>query len=219
MIKTAKISKRAGPGPVPLSAGQAMMWILNKLDPDDLSTRRPLSLRLIGDLSLPAVERSLTEIVRRHEILRSVFPEMEGQPVQMALPPTRVTVKITDLQSVDADRREIQARELAIEETRKEFDLANGPVFRAILMRLEPADHVLLILMHHIVFDGWSEKIFLDELGTFYQAFSSGTSHAVPEPAVQYADFALWQHERSSDDELDRQMAYWRRQLQREVCS
>jgi hypothetical protein len=192
-----------------------MMWILNKLDPKDLSTRRPLGLRLLGELNLHALERSLTEIVRRHEILRSVFPEMEGQPVQIAVPPQAVTVEIKDLQSLAVDRREIHVRELAIQETRKEFDLANGPVFRAVLMRLQSEDHILLILMHHIVFDGWSENILLDELKVFYQAFSSGTSPSVPEPPVQYADFALWQRERSGDqDDIDRQMAYWGRQLQ-----
>ena len=199
--------------PVPLSAAQTSQWFAYQLDGKDPSCHRPAVFRLRGELDFEALEKSLNEIVHRHEILRSVFPVVDGEPMQVVLAAQSVHVEMYDLQRVPYREREEHARRVAVQEACAEFDLDKGPMFRPILFRLEPNDHVLLIGMHHIAFDGWSESVLCDELTALYDAFSSNSGAALPPLALQYADFVLRQRQCLSSGAVDQQLMYWRKQL------
>jgi amino acid adenylation domain-containing protein len=209
----AAIAPRRDAGPAPLSAAQRRAWILEQMDPGRATFNRPLALRLRGMLDRGALSRVLGEILRRHEILRTIFPEQDGVPVQVVLPARPVRIAEHDLERVPEAARETEARRIASKAAGRAFDLARGPLVRPMLLRLAARDHVLLLMMHHIVFDGWSESNLLAELGTLYAAFSAGRPSPLPEPKLQYGDFAAWQQQRDTDEYLDEHLAYWRRQL------
>ena len=196
----------------PTSAAQRRLWILQKLQPESPASNRPLGIRLKGKLDLSQLEASLNEIVRRHEALRTIFPERDGQPIQQILPhlPLHMTRRILDTLPIDA--REAEAQRLAIEEANKPFNLTSGPLIRAVLLRLASEEHVLLILMHHIVFDGWSENVFIHELQVLYTAFVEGKESPLPELPLQYADFAVWQNQRLKE-RIDQDLHYWKEKL------
>ncbi|MGH7930487.1 MAG: non-ribosomal peptide synthetase, partial [Candidatus Binatia bacterium] len=186
----------------------------HQFESGDASWNRPLAVRLRGKLEVSALERSLSEIVRRHGILRSVFEEIDGEPVQRAQPAAGVNWEVRDLVALPEPERLREAKRIAAAEAVKLFDLKKGPLLRAMLIRLSCEDHVLLILMHHIVFDGWSESILLDELAALYGAYSRReTKSPLPEEPIQYADFAVWQHRRLADGSLETQLNYWSQQL------
>lgn len=202
------------PGPFPLSAAQTRLWILHQFDRRDPSWNRPLLIRLIGRLDRQGLERSLSEVVRRHEILRTVFPEIGGEPVQIVRPAEPVPLKIASLEDLPRFERQIAAEQIAATETQVVFDLAKGPLVRALLLRLDEQEHVLLLLMHHIVFDEWSEGIMLRELTALYETFSGGEmASPLPELPIQYTDFSVWQGHRLTDVALETQLNYWRQQL------
>ena len=206
---------------VPLSFAQQRLWFVTKLDSGTLSYNVPLCLRLTGELDIAALERSLGEIIRRHEVLRTTYPEVAGRPEQ------RVAAELPIELRVDArDGRPEHAwahiiNEWANHEARRPFDLAHGPMVRIRLLRLAASEHVLLLVMHHIVCDGWSIAVLLRELGTFYGDFRRGSRHsapaatqpALPALAVQYGDFSVWQRGWLQGEVLDAQLAYWTRQL------
>jgi amino acid adenylation domain-containing protein len=199
----------------PLSAGQRRLWILHQFDKRDASWNRPLGVRLRGNLEVSALKRSLTEIVRRHGILRSVFAEIDGVPMQRAQAAAGVDWEVHDLGGLPDAERVGEAKRIAAVEAVKLFDLEKGPLLRALLICLSREDHVLLILMHHIVFDGWSESILLDELAALYSAYSRGaTQSPLPELSIQYADFAAWQSRRLAEGAMETQLNYWRQQLE-----
>jgi len=183
------------------------------MDPETAPFNRPLAARLRGPLEPTVLARTIDEIVRRHEVLRSIFPERNGEPIQLVLPPQPLALRVTNLTDLPESEREDEARRIAAEAARKTFDLARGPLLRAALLRLGAQDHILLLMMHHIVFDGWSEGILLGELGAIYSAFVEGRASPLPEPAIQYTDFAVWQQHRFSKDFLERPLQYWRRKL------
>jgi hypothetical protein len=208
-MMAAMIVRRSGREPAPLSAAQSRAWILQQMDPGRAPFNRPLAVRLKGPLDCAALSRSVSEILRRHEILRTIFPERNGKPVQMVCRPRRST---SASRSGSAPRRARKRSEASSAAAQCAFDLERGPLVRSALLRLAPGNHVLLLMMHHIVFDGWSEGILLEELGVLYAAYSQGRPSPLPEPPLQYGDFAVWQ-QRSSEDVLERHLAYWRRQL------
>ena len=150
------IERRGDDGPAPLSASQRRAWILEQLDPGHAPFNRPFALRLKGPLDHAALARSLGEILRRHEVLRTVFRERNGAPVQVVLPVGPLDMGACDLEALAEATRETEARRIASEAAGGAFDLARGPLVRATLLRLAAQDHVLLLMMHHIVFDGWS---------------------------------------------------------------
>ncbi len=169
----------------------------------------------MGQLDQRALELSLVEIVRRHEILRTVFPDIHGAPVQVVLPADSLDLEFKDLGSLPRLQRQAEAKRIAARETQEVFDLGKGPLLRAVLFRLEKDEHVLLLLMHHIVFDGWSESILLQELSTLYEAFSGEKGMSpLPELPIQYADFAAWQHRQLIEGALDEHLSHWKQQLQ-----
>ncbi len=140
------------------------------------------------------------EITRRHDILRTTFTEVEGELLQVVGPVVAVPLPVVDLQALPAHRRETQIRELAREDVQQAFDLTRGPLLRAQLLRLEAEAHVLLLTIHHIVFDDWSQGVFWRELATLYQAFLRGGASPLPELSIQYADAAHWHRQGLEDD-------------------
>ncbi|HEY0543784.1 MAG TPA: condensation domain-containing protein, partial [Pyrinomonadaceae bacterium] len=197
----------------PLSFAQQRLWFLHQLDPLDVSYNMPAAPRLTGRLNLHALEETLSEIMRRHEVLRTTFDIIDGEPVQVISPPTPLTLPVTDLSVWPATQRENEAQRLATEEAREPFNLSTGPLLRASLLRLDDEDHVLLVTMHHIISDGWSLSVLVNEIATLYTAFAAGQPSPLPELPIQYADFAQWQRDWLQGRRLDEQLDYWRRQL------
>lgn len=206
-------SRRSEPAPAPLSAAQKRLWILYQLDPSSPAFNSRVAVRLSGQLDRAVLEKALNELVRRHEALRSVFPESNGEPSQIVLPETVIKVDFQDLRHVAADAREGAIQRIAAAESQNSFDLVSGPVFRARLVRTDEREHVLLLLMHHIVFDGWSENVLIGELRQTYSAFARGQESPLAELPIQYADFAAWQQDYLEKEEVSRQITYWREQL------
>jgi amino acid adenylation domain-containing protein len=200
-------------GAVPLSFAQERLWFIDQLEPGSAVYNIPMAWRLGGALDGAALERSLSEIVRRHESLRTVFTEVDGSPVQVVAPFGGFTLPVEDLSGSSEADREAAVRRRAGEEMRRAFDLAAGPLFRAVLLRVDAEDHVLLLSMHHIVSDGWSMGVFFRELSALYGAYRDGGESPLAEPVVQYADYAVWQREQLAGEVLDRQLAYWKERL------
>ncbi|HYR08161.1 MAG TPA: condensation domain-containing protein, partial [Longimicrobium sp.] len=198
---------------VPLSFAQERLWFLDRLEPGSTTYNIPAALRLTGALDEAALERSLGEIVRRHEALRTVFAEVDGSPVQVISPFGGFALPVEDLSPLAEADREAAVKSRAVEEARRLFDLAAGPLFRAALLRLGAEDHVLLLSMHHIVSDAWSMGVLLRELSALYEAYREGRESPLPELPVQYADYAVWQREQLAGEVLDRQLAYWKERL------
>ncbi|MCL4370958.1 MAG: condensation domain-containing protein, partial [Chloroflexi bacterium] len=171
--------------PLPLSFSQQRLWFLDQLEPDNVFNNIPAAVRLEGSLDVPALSRSLDEIVLRHEALRTSFANVEGKPHQVIHPPIDLHLSEIDLTSLPQAEREAEAARLAIEEARLPFDLANGPLLRASLLHLEDEVHVVLLTMHHIVSDGWSIGLLVKEMAVLYDAFGSGRPSPLPELPIQ----------------------------------
>ncbi|HEX8559852.1 MAG TPA: amino acid adenylation domain-containing protein [Pyrinomonadaceae bacterium] len=200
-------------GRLPLSYSQQRLWFLHELEPSTSAYNIPTAVRLKGWLDVGALERTLSEVARRHEILRTSYAAVEGQPVQVIAPPSGVKLDLTDLGELPEPERESRMRRLAAEEARRPFDLARGPLLRALLLRLGAEEHVLLLTVHHIVSDGWSQGVLVREVGALYGAFSEGRESPLAELPVQYADFAQWQRRWLAGEVLENHLAYWRRRL------
>ncbi|HYH78578.1 MAG TPA: amino acid adenylation domain-containing protein, partial [Longimicrobium sp.] len=199
--------------PLPLSFAQERLWFLDRLEPGSATYNIPAAWRLGGALDEAALERSLSEIVRRHEALRTTFTAVDGSPVQVVAPFDGFALPVEDLSGLGEADREAAVRRRAGEEAARPFDLAAGPLFRAALLRLGGEDHVLLLSMHHVVGDGWSMGVLFRELSALYAAYREGRESPLSELAVQYADYAVWQREQLEGEALDRQLAYWRERL------
>ncbi len=207
------IRRRPDQNRFPLSFAQERFWFLQQLDPAGAAYNRPAAIRLHGPLQAHMLERALSEVARRHEILRAIFPSHDGQPQQVIIPPGSVQLPVVDISALPPDQREARARELAREETRRPFGLTESPPWRAILLRLASDTHVLLLPTHHIISDAWSSRILLRELAALYSASVNGKPSPLPELVLQYADFAHWQRQVLQGKSLDAQLAYWRQQL------
>ncbi len=198
---------------IPLSAAQERVWLECQLDAASPTAHRPVALRLEGPLDEAALERALNEILVRHEILRAVVWEEDGQPWQEIRPHAAIGLERKDLCGQPADAREAEARRIASEEAWKPFDLTRGPLVRAVLLRLDERLHVLLLLTHHIVFDGWSEAVLLGELRRLYAAFSRGEPSPLPPLPCGYAGHVWKERERMSRPEFARKLEAWRERL------
>ena len=187
------------------------------LGPVGIRTAQPIMCRqhsdLAGELDGRALAQSLNEIVRRHEVLRTVFATVNGDPVQKLLPPSPLALPCTDISDGPDKEREQALAGLLREEAGKPFDLSRGPLLRSKLLRLAPEDHVLFLNMHHIVSDGWSIGVLFGEISELYEAYSSGKANPLPELPIQYADYAVWQREWLQGENLENQLSYWRKQL------
>ncbi|MCA2581201.1 condensation domain-containing protein, partial [Microcystis sp. M39BS1] len=199
---------------LPLSFAQQRLWFLQQLSPDSHSYNLLDALRLEGNLNLLALEQSLSELIRRHEILRTTFPMVEGQPIQRIAPPSPVSLPLQDLQNLSKNEQTEHLQEIAIAFSLKPFDLAKESLVQFKLLKLGSQEYVLLLKMHHIIYDGWSLSIFFGELSQLYAAFVRGLPSPLPELSIQYADFAVWQRQWLTGKVLDRQLNYWQKQLQ-----
>jgi amino acid adenylation domain-containing protein len=210
--RTESIPRRADRGAAPLSFAQQRLWFLDQLVPGNPFYNIFDAYRLRGVLDRDAVGRALEAIVARHEALRTTFAVVDGRPVQVIAANQRVEIPVAD-SGVGRAEREKRAQEWISATARRPFDLGRGPLLVAGLLRLDEEEHVLLLTMHHIVSDGWSMGVFIQELARFYEEFSGGPPAALPEPPIQYADFAVWQREWLSGEVLEEQLSYWSRQL------
>ncbi len=203
----------AGDGDRVLSHAQERLWFISRLVPDNPFYNVGLDLRLTGPLDEQALAQALTELVRRHPCLRTRYDERGGRPVQIIQPPEPVPVRTVDLSGHDEADRAAALNHITRDDVLRPFELSRGRLLRVRLIRLSPDDHVLLMTTHHIAVDGWSKSIVCKDLAALYQAFWAGRPAPLPELPVQYADFANWQRNTLSDELLDGQLQYWRRQL------
>ena len=207
------IPRRERTGPFALSFAQQRLWFIDRMSPGTATYNVPYAWRLEGRVESARIERALTDIVRRHEILRTTFSAPGGTPVQTVHPPGDVRVTVVDIAGASGAEREESARRLLHEEAHRGFDLERGPLMRATLVRLGESDAMLIVVFHHIVFDGWSEGIFFRELSALYESAARGEPAPLPPLPLQYGDYVLWQRERMQGDVLEQQLAYWREKL------
>jgi aspartate racemase len=200
-------------GPIPLSFSQQRLWFIDRLQPGSAAYSIAGAVRLRGRLDLEALEWSFTQIVRRHEVLRTSFPAVDGEPRQVVAAPEPVKIPVTDLADVPTEEREAEARRRAQAIAQRPFRLAEGPLLRGELLQLAEGDYVLVVVMHHIVSDGWSLQVLQRELRTLYRAAVAREPSPLPPLAIQYADFARWQRQWLTGEALERRLQYWVRQL------
>lgn len=198
----------------PTSFAQQRLWFLDQLFPGNSFYNVPTAFRITGMLDLATLEDSFNEIVRRHEVLRTTFKTVAGQPVQVIAPYLRIYLPKIDLQQLPVSEREVAAQQLLLQETQQPFNLEQGPLLRVTLLQLSESDYVLAIALHHIIFDEWSSALLIRELSLLYTAFSSGKPSPLPILPIQYADFASWQRQWLQGEVLEAQLSYWRSQLQ-----
>ena len=213
---------RAAPAPIvpvprvgdpPLSFGQQRLWLLDQLTPGTAIYNIAFDTHVQQPIAIEALAASLTEIVRRHEALRTTFVTVQGHPVQRIAPPTPFELAVIDLRSRSPGEREAEARRQIGQLAHQPFDLSRGPLFRATLLQLADADQVLVVVVHHIIYDGASSAIMTRELAEIYRAFVAGQPSPLPELPIQYADYAYWQRDTRRDEVLAEQLDFWKRQL------
>jgi amino acid adenylation domain-containing protein len=200
-------------GKLPPSFAQQRLWFQEKLAHGTAAFHIDLGMRLTGAMNLAALEQTLDEISRRHENLRTSFPVIDGEVVQVVQPPARLSVPTIDVEHLSvAEREEIDAK-IAAMVLERSFDLETGPLFRIAFVRHSGQEYSLLCALHHIISDGWSRGILTKEVSVLYQAFSQGEPSPLPPLPVQYADFAVWQRQQLQGETLERELDFWRQQL------
>ena len=207
------IQRRTGDGPAPLSFSQERLWFLDRLEPDSPFYNIFTAHRLAGRLDVGALRRTLGEIVRRHEALRTTFDDRGGAPFQVVAPPFVPALPVVDLEALPEDARETEVRRLAMAEEARPFDLARGPLLRGTLLRLGADEHRILLTLHHIVSDAWSIAVLIRESAALYPAFLDGGPSPLPELPIQYGDFSAWQRERLQGGRLDALLSWWKAEL------
>src|SRR5262249_35124953 len=203
---------RATPNGPALSFAQQRLWFFDQLAPNSPLYNIPFRLQLTGELSTEILRRTLTEISRRHEVLRTTFALQGDMPVQIIHPPEEVALPVIDLSELEELEREAQIRLLAGEEEERPFDLTHGPLWRTMLLRLGECEHMALFTMHHIVSDGWSMGVLVKEVAALYGAYLRSEDSPLPELEIQYADFAMWQRQWLKPEVLGKELEYWRKQ-------
>ncbi len=213
--KTGVISRRLQSGPAPLSLNQQRLWFLCQLEPNSVAYTLSSAARFSGWIDLAVLDKSFNEVVSRHDILRTTFTTINGQPMQVIAPSWPMGMLVVDLRQVRPSVREAEAWRATMEETHCPFNLTTGPLVRFVLLLLDEEDLVMLLTMHHIISDGWSAAVFIDEMLTLYYGYTTGHPSSLPELSVQYADFAVWQRGWLQGETLQTQLAYWRKRLAR----
>ncbi|MEH2065253.1 MAG: amino acid adenylation domain-containing protein [Nostoc sp.] len=206
------IPKRSQLNHVPLSFSQQRLWFLEQLQPGSTIYNFPVVLRLNGQLNVEALEKSINEIIKRHEVLRTTFNILDGQPVQIIAPSWNLQLSLVDLSSSPTSAEELVPK-FILEEQAQPFDLSNGPLMRASLLQLAETEHILLFTMHHIITDGWSMGLLMIEIAPLYAAFTTGETVKLPELPIQYADFAVWQRQDLQGERREALLSYWKQQL------
>jgi len=200
-------------GNLPLSFAQQRLWFLDQLVPNNPFYNVPAALRLTGSLNFSALQQTFNEIVRRHEALRTTLAVVSGQPVQRIAAAFHLPINVVDLRNLPKESRQTEANRLTAQEAQRSFNLSHDLLLRVTLLQLDDAEYLLMLNMHHIVSDGWSIGVLIQELGALYTAFASEKPSPLPALSIQYADFAKWQREWLQGEVLERQLAYWRQQL------
>jgi amino acid adenylation domain-containing protein len=212
-VQAAPIVAYAREQDMPLSFSQQRLWVIDQLQPGGASYNIPLALRLHGTLDVGALRRTLNEVVRRHEVLRTTFKLINSAPVQIVSAPCELALVVTDLAELPHGEREAHLEWLALDEARTPFDLSTGPLIRAALIHMGTDDAAVLFTVHHIVADGWSMGVLVREVAALYAAFSQGQESPLPELEIQYLDYACAQREWLAGDLQRAQLTYWTRQL------
>lgn len=197
----------------PLSFAQQRLWIIDQLEPGNPAYNISQAMHLTGTINIISLQQSLYEIVRRHEVLRSAFIIMDKEPVQIITSPKHLPLPVIDISPLSQVDQEREGRRLVDEQIQQPFDLTQPTLFRSILLRLNDKEHILVVVVHHIVADGLSIKILFQELLTLYNAFSLGQPSPLPDLPIQYKDFARWQRQWLQGEILERQLSYWRYKL------
>jgi amino acid adenylation domain-containing protein len=200
-------------GELPLSFSQQRLWFVDQLEPGNPAYNIFAAIHLAGRLDTVSLEQGINEVLRRHEIMRTSFAAVDGQPVAVISNSANISLPIDDLRAIPEAERNDEVTRRAVAEAQRPFDLTRPPLLRASLLMLGEDEHVLLLTMHHIISDGWSTGVLLREMASLYEAFSNDQPSPLPALPIQYADFAQWQREWLQGDVLDAQMAFWRKQL------
>ena len=212
--RTAPADRGAPPERVALSLAQEQLWFVAQLAPGSSAYHIPLAWQLQGRLDVTALEQALSGVLARHESLRTSFTTVDGRPWQVIAEPHPVRLGVVDCSGLRAPERASELARVSAAELSRPFRLEQGTLLRALLVKLTETTHVLLVTVHHLVFDGWSAGIFLTELTALYDQAVTGRAAGLAEPALQYADFAVWQREWLRGPKLDQLVDYWQRTLQ-----
>lgn len=210
-IKMPPLTRQPRDGHLPLSFAQQRLWFLDQLSPDSPFYNIPAAVRIKGQLNVQALEQAVNEIIRRHEVLRTIFVNNNGQPEQKILDEVQFELPVIDLQNAPNQDKEV--RQLLNQDAMQPFKLDQWPLFRLQLVKLSSHDHIFMFTMHHIISDGWSTGVFMREVGALYEAFSKGLPSPLPELPIQYADFAAWQRSWLKDEVLEKQLEYWKKKI------
>jgi putative pyridoxal-dependent aspartate 1-decarboxylase len=208
-----QIKRLADRSRIPLSFAQKRIWFIDQYQNGSPFYNLPGGLRLEGTLDLATLQQSLNQILQRHEAWRTAFRTVDGEPIQVILSDLTWNLRQISLPR-STPNWDTQLQELAQQETQRPFDLTQAPLVRATLVRVDATEHILLLVMHHMVADGWSVGVFMQELMTLYTAFSQNQPSPLTDLTIHYADFTVWQQERFTGPHLDKQLAYWKQQLQ-----
>ena len=214
---TTDVSVKSVPrnGQLPLSFSQERLWFLDQLEPGGYTYNLLAAYRLKGNLKITVLEESVNEVIRRHEVLRTVFRSVNGRPEQIILPSMTIKIALLDLRELASEEeRQFVIRRLSTEEAQRPFDLSRGPLLRISLLQLADDEYLLFRAMHHIVIDGWSGGVLFRELAHFYQTFSNKQASPLPELPIQYGDFAAWQRQWLQGEILQTRLSYWRKSLE-----
>jgi len=195
---------------IPLSFSQQRLWFLDQLAPGSANYNIPTVLRLKGTLNIESLNQSLNTIIQRHEVLRTIFVEKSGNPIQVVQDFEAIELPVTDLSHLSLQNAEEQARKRVSEELSATFDLSSGPLFKGRLFKLAHDDYVVTFVMHHTITDGWSMGILVKELATIYPALISGEPHVLDDMTLQYADYSVWQRNWLQGDVLQQQLDFWK---------
>ncbi len=213
ILEAPSIARRSQQGPVPLSLTQQGLWILDQLIVDSPLYNIFTALQFSGPLNISVLQRSLDSIVLRHENLRTSFQVIEGQPMQVIADRASIPMSIVDLRTHPQTVQKVEARRLASEEVQRPFTLTQEPLLRAMVIYMDADTSFLLLTMHHIISDGWSQGVLAQELTTLYEAYSNDLVSPLSTLPIQYADFAIWQHKMLQKEPLTEHLAYWKQQL------
>ena len=208
-----RVAPRQNSGPAPLSFAQQRLWLLEQMSVTGAAYNWSIALRISGELDIDLVDATLTEIVRRHEVLRSTIHVEDEDPFQVVSPLEPIHAEFMDLMDMPRDELQDKVQSMVNNAKKDTFDLEKGPLLKARLLRLREQDHALILSMHHIVSDGWSLNVLLQEISALYGVLQSENSAAIPDLSVQYADYAVWQRNWLTGEELNRQLDYWESQL------
>ena len=211
-LQTETILPRPNSEPAPLSFGQEQLWFLSQIQ-DNTTYNLPLALQISGSLNISVLEQVITEIVRRHEILRTNFQQIEGKNLQVIRPEINISLQVINLDQITAKQQLKNVERLINQETDKILNLSEDDLFQSTLYQLNQNSYILLLNMHHIISDGWSIGILLQELSTLYGAYLAGNKSPLPDLQIQYADYAIWQKEKFTSEIREKQLNYWKQQL------